>query len=94
MISEVIYAISNSSMNLYPNNSRAKFCSKLPKELIATKKAENYLWLSVENIILANTLVNYQKSDTLPDIIFKNVEKEQNKLFYMPERCFETERSI
>ena len=94
MTSEIVYAISNSSLNLYPYNSRTNFCNKLPKELSAINRSDNSLWISVENFIMENSIITYQKKSNVPDIIFTNIATEQNKFLYMSERCFDTEESV
>ena len=91
MTSELIYAVSNSSMDVFPTNSRTNFSNKFPKE-ISTIHDDNALYLSVENLILENTIVQYKNKKGLPDIIWKS--SNSIKLFKMPERWFNTPQSM
>ena len=91
MTSELIYAVSNSGMDIFPTNSRTQFSNKFPKE-ISTTHDDNALYLSVENLIMENTIIQYKNKRGLPDIIWK--APNSIKLFKMPERWFNTTQSM
>ena len=85
MTNELIYAVSNSSMDVFPTNSRTNFSNKFPKEISPTRD-DNTLYLSVESLIMENTIVQYKHKNGLPDIIWKS--SNLIKSFKMPERWF------
>ena len=91
MTNELIYAVSNSSMDVFPTNSRTKFSNKFPKEISITCN-DNSLYLSVENLILENTIIQYKNKRDSPDIIWKS--SKLFKTFKMPERWFNTSKSL
>ena len=91
MTNELVYAVSNSGMDIFPTNSRTQFSNKFPKEIFTTHD-DNALYLSVENLILENTIIQYKNKRGLPDIIWK--ASNSIKLFKMPERWFNTTQSM
>ena len=91
MISELIYVVSNSGMDVFPKNSRTKFSNNFPKEISITHN-DNALYLSVENLILENTIIQYKNRRGSPDISWKS--SRLVKSFKMPERYFNTSQSV
>ena len=94
MLAEIIYAISNSSMHLFSNNTKTRFRNKFPKELSVFNRVDNSLWISVENIVMENTVTNYRKKSKLPEIIFTSDKTDQSRMFHMSERHFKTDKSV
>ena len=88
---ELLYAISNSSMDIYPENSRTKFSNKFPKEILIDSDT-NSLWVSIETIIMENTIVQYKAMNNTPDIIW--FSSNFHTSFTMPERCFDGPKSL
>ena len=68
MSTNIIYTLSNSSMKIYPNNTRTKFTNKLYKQIEVTRQGYDSLWMSLESITFENTIIQY-KGDTSYDII-------------------------
>ena len=91
MTSELIYVVSNSGMDVFPKNSRTKFSNNFPKEISITHN-DNALYLSVENLILENPIIQYKNRRGSPDIIWKS--SRLVKSFKMPERYFNTSQSL
>ena len=88
MEDEIIYTISNASMNLFPQNSRAKFSNALPK-VITTKYANiSSLYVSLENLIMENSIVQYKGEINTPDICWSI--KDKNYPFLLKESNFES----
>ena len=81
MNSQIVYAVSNSSMELYPSNTRSRFCNHLSKEVFVQETGKNSLWLTLENLLTENTIVSYNKSDNLPDIIFNHSIRDKSSFF-------------
>ena len=91
MTSELIYVVSNSGMDVFPKNSRTKFSNNFPKEISITHN-DNALYLSVENLILENTIIQYKNRRGSPDIIWKS--SRLVKSFKTPERYFNSSQSV
>ena len=91
---QIIYALSNSSMELYRGNTRSTFCNQLSKEIFVDQTRKNCLWLNLENLLTENTIVTYNKSDSLPDIIFNHSRKDQSKFFKMSKQNFNSNESV
>ncbi len=89
---ELLYAISNSNMDMFPVNSRTKFSNKFPKEFSIDNINDNAIWISVENIIMQNTIIQYKNIGNIPDIIW--FTSNFHKTFSMPEICFDSPKSI
>ena len=94
MNAQIIYAVSNSSMELYRGNTRSTFCNHLSKEIFVDQTGKNCLWLNLENLLTENTIVTYNKSDNLPDIIFNHSRKDQSKFFKMSKQNFSSNESV
>ena len=94
MNAQIVYAVSNSSMELYPSNTRARFCNHLSKEVFVQETGKNSLWLTLENLLTENTIVSYNKSDNLPDIIFNHSRRDKSKFFKMSKQNFRSNESV
>ena len=94
MSAQIVYAVSNSSMELYPGNTRAKFSNHLSKEVFVQNTGKNSLWLTLENVLSENSIVNYTKSDNLPDIIFNHSERDKSRFFRMSKQKFTSNESV
>ena len=95
----VLFALSNSSTDIYPDNTRSSYTNKLPRTISVSKVGVNGLWLSLESLAIENSIIPYKKSEEA-DIItyeekdvldkeFKSFEK-----FFIPQRWFENTRSF
>lgn len=91
MTNEVMYALSNSSMDVFPTNSRTNLSNKFPKE-ISTTRDDNTLYPSVENLVMENTIVQYKNQKGLPDMIWKS--SNLIKSFKMLVRWFNSPQSM
>ena len=96
MTSEIIYAISNSSMELYPNNTKAKFRNKLPKELSVVNRGDNSLWISFENVIMENAITNFRNNNNVvvPDMVFTSNQSDDSRVLQMSKSYFNTGKSV
>ena len=43
-----MFALSNSSMDIYPDNTRSRYTNTLPRTIAVSKEGVNGLWLSLE----------------------------------------------
>ena len=69
MAQQTVYALSNSSMETYPNNTRSKFSNKLSKEIRVTDSNHKTLLMSLDSITFENSILQC-KSDNRPDLIY------------------------
>ena len=86
----VIYALSNSSMTIYPDNTRANYINTLPRTIGVSQVGASSIWLSLESVAIENSIIPYKKSEE-PDIITYD---EIYQTFFMPEQCFDDTNSF
>ena len=93
MREQSLYVLSNSSMNVFPSNTRTEFSNKFSKEIqVTTQDRNENLWISIENVNIQNTIIPYKSIDGMPDIICHS-----SKLKFeltIPENYFETVKSF
>ena len=58
----VIYALSNSSTAIYPDNTRSDYINTLPRAIGVSKIGVNSIWLSLEAVAIENSIIPYKKS--------------------------------
>ena len=95
----VLFALSNSSLDIYPGNTRSSYTNRLPATISVSKIGVSGLWLSLESLAIENSIIPYKKSVD-PDIItYEEIDISHNKFqsyeeFFMPERWFENSRTF
>ena len=95
----VLFALSNSSTDIYPDNTRSSYTNKLPRTISVSKVGVNGLWLSLESLAIENSIIPYKKSEEADIITYeeKNVLDKEFKTFeefFIPQRWFENTRSF
>ena len=86
----VIYTLSNSSMTIYPDNTRANYINTLPRTIGVSQVGASSIWLSLESVAIENSIIPYKKSEE-PDIITYD---EIYQTFFIPEQCFDDTNSF
>ena len=95
----VLFALSYSSLDIYPGNTRSSYTNRLPATISVSKIGVSGLWLSLESLAIENSIIPYKKSVD-PDIItHEEIDISHNKFqsyeeFFMPERWFENSRTF
>ena len=49
---EDVYTVSNASMDTFPKNTRSQYSNMLPKVIRPIKESTDFLYLSLESLIL------------------------------------------
>lgn len=90
----MFYSISNSSMNIYLQNTCSTYSNRLSKHISMSNLVVNSLWLSLQSITFENAIIRYKLS-LVPDIISiasnhaaGSKVSEHTTLFYFPEEYF------
>ncbi len=70
----VLFALSNSSLDISPGNTRSSYTNRLPATISVSKIGVKGLWLSLASLAIENPIIPYKKSE-VPDIItFEEVD--------------------
>lgn len=94
MSSQHVYTISNASMDIFPENSRGSFSNILPKPIKPKNENTKALYLSLDNLIMENTLVQYSSEPFTPDIYWFNPSNSDSRTFYLDISKFHSRKSL
>ena len=89
-----MFALSNSSTDIYPDNTRSSYTNKLPRTISVSKVGVNGLWLSLESLAIENSIIPYKKSEEADIITYEEIDVSNNKFqsyeeFFIPQQWFE-----
>ena len=69
---EDVYTVSNASMDTFPKNTRSQYSNMLPKVIRPIKESTDFLYFSLESLILEKTFVRFNPGSNTPDIYWFN----------------------
>ena len=79
-------------MQIYPDNTRARFSNILPKSFRCIGENGSGLYVSLESLIIENSIVQYDVDDSTPDILW--VMKESSREFFLRRSRFDNVKTL
>ena len=104
MSGDIIYLLSNASMNVFSNNTRSLYSNTLAKPITASLSRGDLLWVSLESVTLENYIIQYPKQID-PDIIYftskqifditdEEFRQNEPKMVWIPEKRYTDSNSF